>query len=68
MNPRAKLTTRQAARYLGVSPRTMERMREENRGPSWFKAGDAFNSPCLYELADLDMWVLSRKRRQGHGA
>ena len=55
MNPRAKLTTRQAARYLGVSPRTMERMREEDRGPSWFKAGDAFNSPCLYELADLDM-------------
>lgn len=68
MNPRAKLTTRQAARYLGVSPRTMERMREEDRGPSWFKAGDAFNSPCLYELADLDMWVLARKRRRGHGA
>lgn len=68
MNPRAKLTTRQAASYLGVSARTMERMREENRGPSWFKAGDAFNSPCLYELADLDMWVRARKRRQGHGA
>lgn len=68
MNPRSKLTTRQAAIYLGVSTRTMERMREENSGPSWFKAGNAFNSPCLYELADLDMWVLSRKRRQGYGA
>lgn len=68
MNPRAKLTTGQAALYLGVSTRTMERMREENRGPSWFKAGDACNSPCLYELADLDMWVLAMKRRQGHGA
>lgn len=68
MNPRAKLTTKQAALYLGVSTRTMERMREENRGPSWFKSGDATNSPCLYELADLDMWVLVRKRRQGHGA
>ena len=55
MNPRAKLTTEQAAIYLGVSPRTMERMRADNRGPEWFKAG-------LYELADLDMWVRARKR------
>ena len=62
MNPRAKLTTEQAAIYLGVSSRTMERMRADNRGPEWFKAGDAINSPCLYEVADLDMWVLARKR------
>ena len=39
----------------------MERMRADNTGPVWFKAGDAINSPCLYELADLDMWVKTQK-------
>lgn len=63
MNPRAKLTTAQAARYLGVSQRRMERMRAEGNGPTWFKAGDAINSPCMYEVADLDMWVRTQKAR-----
>lgn len=63
MNPKAKLTTVQAAKYLGLSQRQMERMRERGDGPSWFKAGDAINSPCLYEVADLDQWSASRKAR-----
>lgn len=61
MNPRAKLTTAQAATYLHKSQRHLERMRSDNTGPVWFKAGDAINSPCLYELADLDMWVKTQK-------
>lgn len=61
MNPMAKLTTAQAATYLHKSQRQMERMRADNTGPVWFKAGDAINSPCLYELADLDMWVKTQK-------
>lgn len=63
VNPRAKLTTAQAARYLNLSQRQMERMRTERTGPAWFKAGDAINSPCLYEVADLDMWVKAQKAR-----
>ena len=39
----------------------MERMRVDNTGPVWFKAGDAINSPCLYEVADLDRWVMEQK-------
>ena len=39
----------------------MERMRADNTGPVWFKAGDAINSPCLYEVADLDRWVTEQK-------
>ena len=39
----------------------MERMRADNTGPVWFKAGDAINSPCLYEVADLDRWVMEQK-------
>ena len=61
MNPRAKLTTAQAAKYLHRSQRQMERMRSAGTGPEWFKAGDAINSPCLYEVDDLDRWVASRK-------
>ena len=64
MNPRAKLTTAQAARYLHKSQRQMERMRADGTGPTWFKSGDAINSPCLYELADLDMWVRGQKAKQ----
>ncbi|KFI90955.1 hypothetical protein BISA_1934 [Bifidobacterium saguini DSM 23967] len=61
MNPKTKLTTAQAARYVGMSKRQMERMRCDGTGPTWFKAGDAINSPCMYELADLDMWVKTQK-------
>lgn len=61
MNPNAKLTTAQAAKYLHQSQRQMERMRNDGTGPEWFKAGDAINSPCLYVVADLDRWVAARK-------
>ena len=41
----------------------MERMRADGTGPTWFKSGDAINSPCLYEVADLDMWVQAQKAK-----
>ena len=63
MNPRAKLTVSQAARYLHVSRRTMQRMRDQGTGPAYFRSGEAPNSPILYELADLDMWLAARKER-----
>ena len=63
MNPRAKLTTAQAARYLHKSQRQMERMRADGTGPTWFKSSDAINSQCLYEIADLDMWVRGQKAK-----
>ncbi|MBV3546737.1 helix-turn-helix domain-containing protein [Bifidobacterium longum] len=61
MNPRAKLTVKQAAQYLHVSVSTLKRWRADNTGPTWFKATDAINSPCLYEVADLDRWVMMQK-------
>lgn len=63
MNPRAKLTTAQAARYIGLSKRQLERMRDAGDGPVWFKAGTAINSPCMYEVGDLDVWIRQRKAR-----
>ena len=58
-----KLTVSQAARYLHVSRRTMQRMRDQGTGPAYFRSGEAPNSPILYELADLDMWLAARKER-----
>lgn len=61
MNPRAKLTVKQAAKYLHVSVSTLKRWRANKTGPTWFKATDAINSSCLYEVADLDRWVMLQK-------
>ena len=41
----------------------MQRMRDQGTGPAYFRSGEAPNSPILYELADLDMWLAARKER-----
>lgn len=61
MNPHKKLTTAQAALYLGLSVSTLKNLRASGEGPAWFKPTDAINSPVLYEVFDLDTWVRERK-------
>ena len=53
------LTTEEAARYLRVSPRTLERYRVTGDGPEFLKVGRL----VFYEMAALDAW-LERKRRR----
>lgn len=43
------LTTKQAAEFLNISPRTLEQWRWERRGPSYSKYGRR----VLYRMADL---------------
>lgn len=62
MSPHTKLTTAQAAKYLHMSVSTLKNLRASGDGPAWFKPTDAINSPVLYEVVDLDMWVKGRKR------
>jgi len=57
-NARKYLTTKQAAEYLGLSPRTLERMRRNGGGPVYRKHG----RHVLYHINDLDAW--SRARAQ----
>jgi excisionase family DNA binding protein len=52
----AYLTTFQAAAVLGVSPRTLERLRLVGGGPKWAKAGRA----CRYRRDWLDHWLEAR--------
>lgn len=44
------------AEILGLSPRTLEKMRVEGRGPKFRK----FGSRVLYELSDLIEWADDR--------
>ena len=53
----ALLTTRECAKRLRLSPRTLERMRVEGRGPRYVKAGPGSHSRVLYCEADLAAWV-----------
>lgn len=53
------LDTSQAARYLGISPKTLMRMRVTGDGPRYAKAGRR----VIYDRFDLDGWVEERKRR-----
>jgi len=46
------LNTKQAAHYVGLSRRTLEKMRLEGRGPASRKHGRIVR----YHIADLDAW------------
>lgn len=50
--------TRDAARYLGLSPRTLEKLRVSGNGPAYYKMGRAVS----YGLSDLEAWVTNNRR------
>ena len=51
------LTTVEAAAYLRLSPRTLERFRVEGTGPKFLKAGAGKRARVLYEPAELKAWL-----------
>ena len=52
-----RLRTREAAAYVGLSYSTMTKLRLSGAGPSYIKLG----STVVYDRADLDAWLKSRK-------
>jgi excisionase family DNA binding protein len=50
------LTQREAARFLRLSERTLERLRVSGGGPTYVKAGRLVR----YRESDLDAWVATR--------
>lgn len=54
------LNTEDAAELLGLSPRTLERLRVEGGGPQFFKAGPGKRSRVLYARSDLIKWLQAR--------
>ena len=53
------LGTKEAAAYLGVAAKTLEKLRVTGKGPPYAKAGRR----VIYDRRDLDKWVAKRKRR-----
>ena len=49
----------EAAAYLGLSPKTLQRMRVTGEGPRYVKA----RRRVIYDRLDLDDWTEKRKRR-----
>lgn len=49
----------QAATFLGLSPRTLERFRVEGRGPAFLKLGRR----VVYSRDDLVAWAEAQRRR-----
>ena len=57
------LSARQAAAWLGVSARTLHRMRERGGGPDHYRFGHRF----LYRIEDLECWAAERRVRPDSG-
>lgn len=48
----------EAARYLGIEPQTLAKMRVHGTSPPFFKVG----RPVYYRLSDLDEWLAEKRR------
>ena len=57
--PQRYLKTPEAARYMGLSIRTLEKHRSYGTGPRFFKIGGR----VVYALDDLDAWVTRGRKR-----
>ena len=53
------ITTAQAAEYLSLSPKTLERYRVDGNGPPFHKLGNGKRSRVLYKMVDLETWLQS---------
>jgi len=53
------LMTVEAAEFLRLSPRTLERMRVDGTGPRFLKAGPGLRARVLYRQSDLEAWLES---------
>ena len=58
-----RMTTRQAAVYLGVAESTLRTWRHTHTGPTSFALG----SKVLYDRADLDDWLTVEKAKTVRG-
>lgn len=54
------LTRPHAATYTGYSPKTLANLASQDRGPTYRRFG---GGRVLYELADLDSWIMAQERR-----
>jgi hypothetical protein len=51
------LTPVETAKVIRISPRTLEGMRLDNRGPKFTRLGNSHKSRLIYRLSDLEEWI-----------
>jgi hypothetical protein len=51
------LTSVEVAEMLRLSPRSLEKMRLEKRGPPYIRLGMSGRSKVIYRLADVEAWI-----------
>ena len=56
-----RLTTPEAAYYVRLSARTLERLRVEGTGPQYIRAGNGKRARVFYLIADLDSWLEGKR-------
>lgn len=56
-NPDRYLTTVEAADFVRLSPRTLERLRVQGTGPKFIKVGPGKRAKVLYRAEDLQEWL-----------
>ncbi|AZO72168.1 MAG: helix-turn-helix domain-containing protein [Mesorhizobium sp.] len=53
------LRTTEAARYIGIAPSTLAKLRMRGQGPAYSKAGKRL---VVYRTTDIDDWLLKSRR------
>ena len=63
LGPVGFVTTEEAARFLALSPHSLECYRAKGTGPAFYKFGKAVR----YAVADLEGWISSCRHSQTGG-
>lgn len=56
------MSTPDAAKYLCVSSKVMEKWRVTGDGPPFMRLGGKIRGRIVYKIADLDSWANDRRR------
>ena len=59
-----RLRTRSAAKYCGLSKSTLDKYRLTGEGPIFLKIGRT----VVYDIDDLDVWLISKRRKSTSNA
>jgi hypothetical protein len=62
-DPTQHLNQKQAARYLGITPRALQIMERAGRGPVCVPSTPGQGRQVLYSIAALDSFVAKRRKR-----
>ena len=60
--PRLSVCSADAAKIIGVSPKTLRNWRAAGIGPRFIRLRDDSHAPCLYLVEDIRDWLHAQKR------